>query len=586
MKSILHKSVQPLITFNIVILFTLAQLNNVHYDPLPQFWAEITFASLSLSLFLITCFSIPKLYIPKITLPLLAFAIYISVQPYLVHITFVGLSYITSVEFILCSLLAISFSSIAQKYGLKYTVTVISKALIIGAVIQSIIGLLQYTGYYKLFGNIIFFDSAHPQTDIFGHFGQRNHYCHYMSWATFGLIYLYIEEKLNKLTFAVILAWFMFSITIAASRTVFIYFILAMLITLLHYVFNRNSKALRLLTVTIIAFIALFVFEYGFPLIQHIFDTNTKHIIDSGLERIQSSSGDLFGRRLIEWQKAWVTFKTYPMFGFGLNEFAHQSVFLEPLFKHTPPNDGLFTNCHNLILQLLAETGIIGTFIVITGCIWAIYSLIKQNNIEQVILLCLIATTLAHSMLEYPLWYLYFLGPLIIFLSLDKPLFNLNSNAVAAIVTLPVAYMVYNLIAGSFIYNKLVDYNNPPDNDQKSFSKQAQYLENLIQNNTLWSYPASYSLDNYITVNSKASNQAFSLASQIKYESLLAQSHPYPEVLIKLSKLYENNGNHKLAAEYVTLAISSFPVYKSNFLKSLKDKRYSALSNIVKNYKQ
>lgn len=398
-----NKYFKPLISLNIIILFTLSQLNNVHYDPLPQFWAEATFAWASLSLFMIVCLGFQELCIPKISIPLLIFAIYLAIQPYLVNITFPGLSYVASIEFIICILLAISFSTLLAQYGIKYIVITIALALVIGAILQSIISLLQYTGYYKYFGSLIFFDSAHPTTDIFGHFGQRNHYCHYMAWATFGLIYIYLEEKLNKITFGLLLVWFMSSITIAASRTVFIYFISAIVISLLYFIFNRDKKSFDLFKITIITFIILFIFEYTFPLIQHYLDINSKHIINSGLERIQASSGDLFGRRLIEWKKAWLTFKSYPIFGFGLNEFAHQSVYLEPLFKNTPPNDGLFTNCHNLILQLLAETGLIGTTIIIGGCIWVIYNLIKQNNLEHIIILCMITTTFAHSMLEYPL---------------------------------------------------------------------------------------------------------------------------------------------------------------------------------------
>ena len=285
-------------------------------------------------------------------------------------------------------------------------------ALITGAILQSIISILQYTGYYKFLGSLIFYDGHRPTTNIFGHFGQRNHYCHYLTWAVFGLIYLHLKDKINTTTFYTLIAWFMFSITIAASRTVFIYFIAATIICFIYYLFNRSTLSRTLLFLTIISSIILIIFEYGYPMLQ--LATHHKHTSLSGLERLAQTginSSGLMGRRMVEWQKAWITFKNYPIFGHGLNSFAHQSVYLLPLFKNTPLNDGLFTNCHNLILQLLAETGLIGTLIIIGGIMWVIGTICsqhigsqpKQTSLGQtslvvVTILCIITTTFIHSM--------------------------------------------------------------------------------------------------------------------------------------------------------------------------------------------
>lgn len=579
------RNIKYLISVNIFVILILPQLNNVHYDPLPQFWAETWVAWAVISLFLITCLGNKNLSIPKITLPLLLLTIYIAIQPQLVHISFPGLSYITAMEFFICIILAIATSSIVRTYGIAETVTIFAQALVTGAMLQSAIGFLQYTGHYNLFGDFLFYDAAHPTTNIFGHFGQRNHYCHYLSWAIFGLIYLYMTNKILKSNFYTILLWFMFSITIAASRSVFIYFAMSVLISGAYFGVKRDMISRKLFIIMIISTIALFVFEYSYPIVQNILHGHNSHQIQSGLERLSDTTADKgTDRRIVEWQKAWLTFRTNPIFGFGLNEYAHQSVFLQPLFKHTPMNNGLFTNCHNLILQFLAETGIIGTVIIIFGLFWSFYGLIRRASLESIITLCMIATTITHSMVEYPLWYFYFLSPLIMFLSLDKPLFSLGRSSITAITIIPLAFIVYLLISGSILFNNIVYYIDAPK-DKNTFISRGKYLEKLANNNILWAFPAIFTLDNYINVNNPNTNALFDLNTQIQYETLFTYSHPYPDSLIKLAMLNWNAGNYPMAKEYATLAISAFPVYKKIFLNTLKDVRYNELSNIVLNYK-
>ena len=237
-----------------------------------------------------------------------------------------------------------------------------------------------------------------------------------------------------------------------------------------------------------------------------------------------------------------------------------------------------------MILQLLAETGLIGTLIIVIGGIWVLGHIAKNIKPEIVIILCMIATTLIHSMVEYPLWYIYFLGPLIIFMSLDKPLFKLNSNQVVGITAIPIIFMVYLLISGSFIFSRLVSYIDAPVK-KAPFIKQAKYIEETMNDNVLWAFPAIYTLDNYITVNKVNTNVIFNEYTQLEYENRLGNSHPYPDVLIKQAVLNWNLGNEAAARKYVTLAIQAFPSHKSSFLKSLKDKKYSKLYEIVNNYK-
>lgn len=565
-----------LIIITLLLLLTLPQLNNVHYDPAPQFWAEITVAYLVVILFTIVLFTTKRLTIPSCVIPLGLFALLLLFQPLLVKVDFIGLSLITVIEFILCILAAIAINSIINEYGIKQFMIYLCYSLLVGAILQSCIGLIQYNNWISYFHGYIFYDSSHPNTNIFGHFGQRNHYAHYLSWSIFALIYLTCIRKIPTYLYVGLLSWLIFSITIASSRSVFIYFGVASLISFIYWLNKRQDKQIRLVFLLVLsASIYLVAFEYIYPLLQSLIHTAQ---ISSGLERISNDSGA--GRRLVEWEKAWMVFKHHPLWGDGWNEYAKQSVLLHHLFPHAPLNDGLFTNSHNLIMQLLAETGIIGTIIIVSGLAASIWRIIKNSSLETIIILCMIGTTLSHSMLEYPLWYLYFLIPLVMFLAIEKPIFQFKIRTFKYILLLPLIWFIYFFINSSLIFDHLVDISDTPD-DAPSFVAQAHYLQNMADSNVLWSYYALYTLDNYINVNSINTNKVFPTELQLAYENRFESFHPYPENLIKVSMLEWNLGQKKQARETVLTALNAYPVYKQSFLNTLNNKHYYELYKIM-----
>lgn len=565
----------------IILLFAVPALNNVHYSPQPQFWAEITAAWIIIAMFFYTTINHQRISIPFSIIPLGLFAIYLSLQNYFVeNISFIGLNYVASLEMIVCIMVAISINTIKQETSLRQITIVICYAILTGAILQSLIGLIQFTGTAKYFHNIIFYDSSHPTTNIFGHFGQRNHYAHYLSWGTFALVYLYAREKLKPEFFYTLLIWLCFSLTISASRSVFLYFALASFISISSLLFKYKNKDVRRLALLILlTTIVLIVVQYALPLAQKIL--SDQHQAASGLSRLQSSDGG--GRRIVEWQKALLTFKDHPTFGIGWNGFARQSVLLHPQFPDAALNSGLFTNCHNLLLQLLSETGIIGAFIVMFGIAICIIRLIRNNfTSEQLILLCLIGTTLTHSMDEYPLWYLYFLTGFVVFLSLDKPIFTINTNIYKkTVILLPAIFITMLMIQGSFTFNKLVSYYDTPD-EQKEFNAQGNYLRKLIDQNTLWAYYGIYTLDNYIDVDTDETDNFMDTKTQREYTKRLENYHPYPDTMLKLAMLDFSLGNKASAESLIQLDTVAFPVYKASFKHTLSDPYYKKLKDLIK----
>jgi len=141
------------------------------------------------------------------------------------------------------------------------------------------------------------------------------------------------------------------------------------------------------------------------------------------LERLAANSDGMGARRLAEWGKAWIVFIEHPGYGFGWYQYASESVRLQmlPQFANAGVNSGLFANAHNLVFQLLAEMGLVGTLCALLGFAWAAWPYFSRR-VEPVHLvpLAIMAVTLIHSMLEYPLWYLYFPAVLVMMLALGS----------------------------------------------------------------------------------------------------------------------------------------------------------------------
>ena len=89
------------------------------------------------------------------------------------------------------------------------------------------------------------------------------------------------------------------------------------------------------------------------------------------LERLASTSSDHSEPLWQLWRLAWRIFADAPIAGSGFGEFAGAAFSLGP-----PPDLAQFggvvwTSPHNLLLQLLAETGAPGAFLALGGlCIW------------------------------------------------------------------------------------------------------------------------------------------------------------------------------------------------------------------------
>jgi hypothetical protein len=108
-----------------------------------------------------------------------------------------------------------------------------------------------------------------------------------------------------------------------------------------------------------------------------------------------------------------------PLFGIGWGQFGWHHFMLTGKEGHALT--GLYNHAHNLILQVLAETGIVGGGITLAGmALWARNAACILRRPEGLWLWACALVLGVHSMLEYPLWNTYFLGIAAIVLGLAE----------------------------------------------------------------------------------------------------------------------------------------------------------------------
>ncbi|PJC04285.1 MAG: hypothetical protein CO069_04070, partial [Gallionellaceae bacterium CG_4_9_14_0_8_um_filter_60_335] len=123
----------------------------------------------------------------------------------------------------------------------------------------------------------------------------------------------------------------------------------------------------------------------------------------------EAASGSI---RLHLWREAGLIFAQYPLFGAGFGQFAWQHLLLAAEL-HNPGVSGLYNNAHNIVFQLAAETGLAGLAVLfVTLGLWAWQAFVRRAQFtpEHWWGYAVLAVLAIHSLLEYPLWYAYFIG--------------------------------------------------------------------------------------------------------------------------------------------------------------------------------
>ena len=272
--------------------------------------------------------------------------------------------------------------------------------MLVCALLQSLAGLVQLAGWPV--GGLVM---GKMYLQAFGNIGQANHYANLIFLGLASLAFLHGRRWVGWLFLVPLAAWLALAAAASASRGVWLYtaaFVVLGLVALKRGDDDGRRTGRALLLIALCSVAAQLLVAYGGILAA--FDVTT------AIDRADDAGSN--GQRLYNWQAALLAIQANPWWGSGPGSFYQASI--EAMF-HTPPAafPKFAEHAHNLPLQLAAEFGLpLAVLLMLGGLWWYGRHLVASLNPPRLWGLACVAVIGAHSMVEYPLWYVYFMIPL------------------------------------------------------------------------------------------------------------------------------------------------------------------------------
>lgn len=303
---------------------------------------------------------------------------------------------------LLAAMLAALVGARAQRAGLAVPAfRALCVGLLVAGLASSAIGIVQVFVPQWADGNWIARTTLEGRA--VGNLRQPNHLSSLLLWATVAVLWLGETGAIKRWGSALLALMFVFVVVLSASRTGAVSVGLLAVWGLLDKRLSRQTRALLLLAP--VAYALLWAgtsawADHG----NHVFGGETRF----------STKGDISSSRYGIWSNTLALIATHPWAGVGFGEFNFAWT-LTP-FPGRPV--AFFDHTHNLILQFAVELGVPLAALVLALLLWALYRALRARadaDLAQAPLrraaFMMVLLILVHSLLEYPLWYAYFLLP-------------------------------------------------------------------------------------------------------------------------------------------------------------------------------
>lgn len=263
-----------------------------------------------------------------------------------------------------------------------------------GAIASMGLGLYQWLDI----GSHLFIEPISAGDRISSNLRQPNHFASVLGLGLAAVWWAYETRRIGALGAALGAAFFGFGLVSTQSRAGW----LMLLSLVLLWLIVRRRAALR--TPPWAVALAVGLFALGVLAWRPLNEALLLNAGGGGLHtRMQS------GWRLIHWQVLWDAIWLQPWLGYGWGQvaLAQQAAVMD----HPSTGEWLIS-AHNLILDLLAWNGVpIGAALIAVMAAWAVSRLKRCAEADTWALLGGLSVLLAHSMVEFPMHYAYFLLP-------------------------------------------------------------------------------------------------------------------------------------------------------------------------------
>ena len=339
--------------------------------------------------------------VPRIVLLPIGLMLLLMLQYLVGRITYFDHLMLLALYFMFAALLIMLGQRLRVELGLPALATALAVFLLAGAELNTLAGILQHYRWNTFLNPIITAKTSHA---VYGNLAQPNHYANYIALGMISLGLLYARFSMRIWQVVVLAAPMLFVMVLSGSRSSWLYLLSA---AALAFLWQRRDRALRPLmyfTLLLLLAFGLMHFVVQIPWLEGATGSVTT------AERLfgDNASGAI---RLHLWREAALIFVQFPLLGAGFGQFAFQHFQFAAELRN-PALTGLYNNAHDLVMQTAAETGLSGLLILLgTLGIWFRQAVRgAQFTLYHWWGYAILAVLGIHSLLEYPLWYLYFMG--------------------------------------------------------------------------------------------------------------------------------------------------------------------------------
>jgi O-antigen ligase len=393
------------------LMVSLPFLNFHHSLPLPTFYTEwISFALGTLALFALIFVSREGgTGVPVLSLGLIALVLVLVIQVAAGKVAYFERSLLGTLYLMWAALLVWLGAHLREQCGLERVGLVLQVFVASGGFLVAVTGFILY---YQIDWGGFRLASGDGSQGIYGSIAQRNHFANYLGCALASVVFLFGRRRLSLPLATLLAVPLVLGLVLSISRSAFVFVSLIALAAFWTFWFGDRER-LKPLVVFSLGMLILFAGLNAVVAHTSWFAGPGTQPVAAGERWMQTIAADQAQPgvqiRIYLFKEAWAMFARHPFLGAGFGEFAWN--LLERGEGFDARNSAMASHAHNLLLELLAETGLIGTLCVaVPLALWVRAFPWSKPGLDAGWILTVIGIQAAHSMVEYPLWHANFLG--------------------------------------------------------------------------------------------------------------------------------------------------------------------------------
>jgi len=487
--------------------------------------------------------------VPWITAVPLALAVLIGVQAGAGLVPYAGQAFAAMAYLVWASALIVLSASAARDLGEQSVIRVLAWSLIVGGLLSALAGLIQqYLPGSSLVGSLV---ARKLGPSMYGNLAQRTQFADYTSLALVALAYLVAAGGLRRWPTAMLAIPLLLALGLSGSRIAWLFLLTPLGLAIVFWRARRDDPQARRLAACLGLMLLGFIVAQQVATLASLAPSNG--FTTTPTERLFAEMKGPSERFQLWAESAWA-FLQAPVFGWGWGGFPTMHFDYQATHDTLAGHDA-YNQAHNLVLQLLAETGAVGTIVVVGGLGYWLWGLRRRAfGLERWWQLALLGILAVHSLSEFPLWYSYFLGMAAVLLGISGddrgwavPARRLRLP-LAALCVLGGIYLVFELGA----YRDFERVFTSKDADVSGGAEQARLVSRALSDPVLRPY-GELAIAFSTPVESSRVQERLALVSRA------ARFAPYYPVVYKRALLTAMAGERDAASHELVRAIHTYP---------------------------